>query len=191
MIKFIRDREKCLAKFILPKHKSFRDEYFKIFNKLQLEDLKQKLYYPYLKKNGIWNSICNMVSNAWDCSYIQVSKETRTWETYDENFIISKYPPVGNINYGNIAATAFVKINDHKKVSLENIFVIIKQNNYTHLHLQFIVSHLSQLEDRWLPRDKGKSKILDEIKPVLIKPPVTMTKNLILLLLLKKSSSKN
>lgn len=56
---------------------------------------------------------------------------------------------------------------------------VIKQNNYTHLHLQTIASHLSQLEEKFLPRNKGKQKttINDEkIKPVLIKPLIMSTK---------------
>lgn len=93
----------------------------------------------------------------------------------DGETITNKYPPTKNINYGNIEATAFVKIDDTKKVTLEDLSIIIKQNNYSHIYLETLVSHISQLEEKVLPREKGKMKI-DEVKTALIKPPVSLTK---------------
>lgn len=50
--------------------------------------------------------------------------------------------------YGNIVAIFFVKLN-LKKVTNEDIATMIKQNNYTHLYLHIIDSHLSKDEDKW------------------------------------------
>lgn len=44
----------------------------------------------------------------------------------DGKTITSKYLLVGNIIYGNIKATVFVKIDDSKKVTLEDFYLIIK-----------------------------------------------------------------
>lgn len=57
---------------------------------------------------------------------IQVSRETRIWDMTDGKTITSKYLLVGNIIYGNIKATVFVKIDDSKKVTLEDFYLIIK-----------------------------------------------------------------
>lgn len=80
---------------------------------------------------------------------------------------------MGNIKYGNIEATSFVKT-DNKN---EDIAIIMKQNNYTHLHLQTIASQLSHLEETWFPCEKGKKKINNNnLKLVLIKPPILSNK---------------
>lgn len=42
--KFIPDREICLAKFMLPKYKTFRKLYFYKFSKEQLKNFKEKYY---------------------------------------------------------------------------------------------------------------------------------------------------
>lgn len=88
--------------------------------------------------------------------------------------IISKHPLVGDIKYGNIEATAFVKV-DPKKVTMEDLSTVIKQNNYMHLHKQTIASHLSQIEEKFLPTERGKCKIND-VKLVLIKSVITLSK---------------
>lgn len=104
---------------------------------------------------------------------ISVNKETRTQDTIEGKTITSKHPPVGNIKYGNIEATSFVKT-DNKN---EDIAIIMKQNNYTHLHLQTIASQLSHLAETWFPCEKGKKKINNNnLKLVLIKPPILSNK---------------
>lgn len=75
---------------------------------------------------------------------ILVNKETRTWDTIEGKTITSKHPPVGNIKYSNIEATSFVKT-DNKN---EDIAIIMKQNNYTHLHLQKKLGFLVRKEKR-------------------------------------------
>lgn len=46
-----------------------------------------------------------------------------------------------------------------------------------HLHLQTLGSHLSQIEEKWCPKEKGKGKVESEkLKPVLIKPPIISSK---------------
>lgn len=104
---------------------------------------------------------------------ISVNKETRTQDTIEGKTITSKHAPVGNIKYGNIEATSFVKIDNEN----EDIAIIMKQNNYTHLHLQTIASQLSHLEETWFPCEKGKKKINNNnLKLVLIKPPILSNK---------------
>lgn len=92
----------------------------------------------------------------------------------DGKNIINNHPLVRNINYGTIEETAFVKIG-LKQVATEDLSIIIKQNNCIHIHLQTIVSHLSQIEENFLHRDTGKEKV-DDIKPILTKPPITLSK---------------
>lgn len=116
--------------------------------------------------------------NSLDWPQICISKETQTWDTTDGKTVISKHPPIGNILYGNIEAISFVRVGQ-KKVTNEDIATVIKQNNYSHLHLQTIASHLSQLEDKVLPRDKSKEKVFvadENVKSVLIKPPIMSLK---------------
>lgn len=68
----------------------------------------------------------------------------------DGKNVTNKHPPVGNINYDNIEVIVFVKV-EPKKV-IEYISIVIKQNNYIYLYLQTISSHLSHIEERFLPR---------------------------------------
>lgn len=53
------------------------------------------------------------------------NQKTRVWEMSDGKNITSKHPVVVNINYGNIEATAFVKV-EPKNVPVKDIVTIIK-----------------------------------------------------------------
>lgn len=79
------------------------------------------------------------------------SKKTRVQEISNGKSITSKHPRVDNITYDNIKTTSFVKVKT-KKLSIEDLSSLIKQNNYTHLHLQILASHLSQMEENFLSR---------------------------------------
>lgn len=69
-----------------------------------------------------------------------------------------------------LEAIASVKA-EHKKVTVKDISIVIKQNDYTHLHFQIIASHFLRIKERFLPRDQGKEK-LEDIKSMLVKPLV-------------------
>lgn len=125
---FIPNREECSKEFMLPIYNEFRKWYFNNFSKKELLSFKEK-YYQYLVSVG-----CNIPFVEWFQSsgvvQIFVSKESRTWETSDGKTITNKHHPVGNITYGNIEAASFVKID--KKVVVEDLSMVVKQNNYTH-----------------------------------------------------------
>lgn len=150
------DRQKYSKEFMLSKYNKFRGWYFKNHNKEQLNEYKEK-YYNYLKLLGVEIPFAKWLTKIRNPK-IQISNETRTWDTSDGKIITSKHPPIQNIKYGNIEATSYLKID--QKIN-EDIAIIIKQNNYIHLHLQTFATHLSQLEDKWMPREKRKDKIIN------------------------------
>lgn len=51
VLQFIPNREKCLAEFMLPIHKQFRERYFNKFSSEKLWIFKER-YYKYLGKIG-------------------------------------------------------------------------------------------------------------------------------------------
>lgn len=128
------NRERCSKEFRSPKHEKFRLWYFKNHNKEQLMENKES-YYDYLKCIGYEISFVqwyNLVKTK-----LNVSKENRTWDTINGKTITDKHPPLGGIKYGNIEATAYVPID--KKMN-EETTIVVKQNNYTYLHLQTLAT---------------------------------------------------
>lgn len=75
-IKFIPNREKCSAEFMLPKHKAFRQWCVNKFNKTRLDEFKQK-YYAYLENLG-----AEILFVTWfkihHIPQVQVLKETKS-----------------------------------------------------------------------------------------------------------------
>lgn len=162
VLHFIPNREKYSTEFMLPTHKQFRDWYFNKFSSKKLKIFKEK-YYEYLEKIGYKISFVKWIKSYYDKNNnikICVSKENRVWEMSNGKNITCKHPPVGDLIYRNIEATAFVKV-DEKKLTIEDLSTIMKQNNYTHLHLQTITFHLFQIEEKNFPRNKRKEKMDD------------------------------
>lgn len=151
------------------KIKNFRIWHFKTFTREETTTYKE-LYYKHLEIIGYEQPFVEWFSQYYILK-IQVSKEQRTWDSPEGKSITSKHPEAGNIIYGGIEVVSFVKM-DSKNTN-EELNTIIKQNNYSHLHLQILASHLSQIEEKWNPRDKVKEEVENEkIKPVVIKPPI-------------------
>lgn len=117
-----------------------------------MKNLKSKeKYYKYLEKIGYKISFFKWFKSYYDKNNnmkIYVSKENRVWEMSNVKTVIGKHPPLGNLTYGNIEATAFVKV-DEKKLTIEDLSTIMIQNNYTHLNLKTITSHFPKYKNNF------------------------------------------
>ncbi|KAM7462318.1 hypothetical protein LguiA_030439 [Lonicera macranthoides] len=192
-------RTDCNKEFMQEKYNDFRSWFFKEFSHEQQQAFKTAFYEHIDENEQVIPFVTWFYSNyGGDYPFICTIDSFKTWKTASGTSIKSFHPFTGSLRIelkGNqaVESNAFstnVRITS-SHIGPEDLNKVIKQNNYTNLHMRTIASQLTRIEETL-----NKLQAIEENKPIhviekhkvetsYIKPTIELTEGF------KTSKSKN
>ena len=177
-------RQIIKEEFMSPEHKSFRDVFFKVLNKNELDQI-QTIFYNDLTSRCqiIWFKDWFLKQEHININVIK--DHSKEWKTKSGNTFKSHHPPTDdlllikkgeNTETGStsisIEASALVKPTSKNIINNE---ACINQANWTNISLQVIGRQLDRIEDSILDNKRTSNTVCtSEVHPVDIQPPTSI-----------------